>query len=168
MSRCLMRGANQACADGPYSKRRHSLVCTPCDLYKLRANASTLDIDSSSEPLFRVVSCNCAHVQCCSFRQRNRLVGILCCPLGSCYIAPRGGPAILLPLVVSPSGSERRWEFGVVTDHVGEDDGITIQDERTISNSTFKSQRSDKLRHVTVDACGETSALRNLPLKASG
>lgn len=62
MSRCLMRGANQACADGPYSERRHSLVCkfTPCDLYKLRADASILDIDSSSEALFRVLSCNWA------------------------------------------------------------------------------------------------------------
>lgn len=82
-------------------------------------------------------------------------------------MAPRGGLAILLRLVASLSGSERRLDFCAVTDHIDEDDGVTIQDKRTISNSTFKPQRSDKLRHMTVDACGETGALRNLPLKAS-
>jgi hypothetical protein len=57
-----MRGADQACADGLYSERRHSVTCKPCDQYKLRADASVLDFDSSSKCLFRMLFYSCAVV----------------------------------------------------------------------------------------------------------
>ena len=69
------------------SEGRRSLVCTPCDLYKLEVDISILETDSSST--------SCAMIRCAtvlSIPLIHALVVVSYFRLELCYVAATGFP----------------------------------------------------------------------------